>query len=395
MALNGVIRGLCCDAAKLISATSATETKVGQVRTYSSTSRSALGSEGDDIKCALASLLNNSDLNDYKSQSRRMLHPILGRTLTTVLIQSSHHTDKINMKVLILGCSGFIGLPVAQAFVRAGHIVYGVTRSPQKAKQLAAEEIIPIVSETTNFSLWLPLVASLDVIIETVGGMEIRVLSNTILNATVEAVQQYRPTHAPKLAYIYTSGTWVHGENRKDIVTDTTPITNSAELVAWRPEQEQRVITNSIVNGIVIRPSLLYGRSASILAPLFKSAYEGKVAWYGTPGGRYALIHCDDLAELYLLAAEKSSIVGGKIFDAANDFTESVDDLLQKLVEVSKAKGPYEYIKPSNLFEAAISSTSLLRPYLARALLGWRPRKAGLVEHLEIYYAAWKASEGL
>lgn len=100
MALNGVIRGLCCDAAKLISATSATETKVGQVR---STSRSALGSEGDDIKCALASLLNNSDSNDYKSQSRRMLHPILGRTLTTVLIQSSHHTDRINMKVLILG----------------------------------------------------------------------------------------------------------------------------------------------------------------------------------------------------------------------------------------------------------------------------------------------------
>ena len=36
--------------------------------------------------------------------------------------------------------SGFIGLPVARAFVRAGHVVYGLTRSLQKAKQLAADE---------------------------------------------------------------------------------------------------------------------------------------------------------------------------------------------------------------------------------------------------------------
>jgi NAD dependent epimerase/dehydratase family enzyme len=36
--------------------------------------------------------------------------------------------------------SGFIGFPAAQALVRAGHNVYGLTRSAQKAKQLIAEE---------------------------------------------------------------------------------------------------------------------------------------------------------------------------------------------------------------------------------------------------------------
>ncbi|OSX59769.1 hypothetical protein POSPLADRAFT_1048245 [Postia placenta MAD-698-R-SB12] len=299
------------------------------------------------------------------------------------------------MKVLIIGATGFIGLPVAQAFVRAGHIVYGVTRSASKAKQLAAEEIIPIIAETTDPSPWLPLIATLDVVIEAVGGMEVRVLSQKLLEATAEAAKQYRPPHAPKVTYIYTSGTWVHGDNRKEIVADTTPLTSPAELVAWRPEQEQRVVAQTTLNGIVIRPGLLYGRSASLLGLLFKNAYEGKVKWYGTPGGRYTPIHCDDLAELYLLVGEKSSLIGGKIFDAVNDFTESVDDILQKLVEVSGAKGPYEYIAPSNLFEVAITTTSLVRPYLARTLLGWQPRKAGLVDNLEIYYNAWKASEGL
>ncbi|KZT73880.1 NAD(P)-binding protein [Daedalea quercina L-15889] len=296
------------------------------------------------------------------------------------------------MKVLIIGASGFIGLPVAQALVRAGHIVYGVTRSDSKAKSLAAEEIIPIVAPIEDPSTWLPLVATLDVVIEAISG-EVKVLSEMLLTSVTEAAKQYRPPHAPKLAYIYTSGSWIHGDNRKEIISDTTPVIQSVDLVSWRPLLEQKVVTNPVLNGIVIRPALLYGRSASILGMLFKTAYEGKVRWYGTPGGRYALIHQDDLGELYRLAAEKSAVIGGLLFDAANDFTESVDDILQKLVEVSGASG-YEYIEPTNLFEKAITTTLLMRPYLARSLLGWQPRKASLVDYLQIYYNAWKATAG-
>jgi hypothetical protein len=54
------------------------------------------------------------------------------------------------------------------------------------------------------------------------------------------------------------------------------------------------------------------------------------------------------LADLYVRASERGAIVGGKIFDAANDITESADDFLEKLVEVSGASGGYEYIKPTN-----------------------------------------------
>lgn len=139
----------------------------------------------------------------------------------------------------------------------------------------------------------------------------------------------------------------MHGDDRINFVTDTTPITSPTELIAWRPAHEQAVITNPVLNGIVIRPSLLYGRSASILSALFRNAYNGKVSWYGTPGGRYAVIHADDLAAMYVLVAEKATIATGKIFDAANSTTESVDELLAKLVVVSGAKGPYEYVAPS------------------------------------------------
>ena len=49
-------------------------------------------------------------------------------------------------KVLILGATGYVGRHIANLLVQSGqHTVYGVTRTPAKAKQLAKEEIIPIV----------------------------------------------------------------------------------------------------------------------------------------------------------------------------------------------------------------------------------------------------------
>lgn len=43
-------------------------------------------------------------------------------------------------------------------------------------------------------------------------------------------------------------------------------------------------------------------------------------------------------------------------------------------------------------YEVALGATALLRPYLARSLLGWTPRKPGLVDGLETYYRSYVAS---
>ena len=174
---------------------------------------------------------------------------------------------------------------------------------------------------------------------ERVGGEIFRVVK--------DAARELRPPGAPKLAYIYTSGMWVHGDSRTEVVTDTTPIRSPLSLVAWRPELEQLIVNDQILNGIVIRPALVYGRSASHFGPFFKAASEGHISFPGSPGGRFSVLHTDDLADLYVRVTEKAAICGGLIFDAANDMTESIDDVLAALVRVSGAKS-YEYRDPTN-----------------------------------------------
>ncbi|KAF9240175.1 hypothetical protein BU15DRAFT_61513 [Melanogaster broomeanus] len=220
------------------------------------------------------------------------------------------------------------------------------------------------------------------------GTSDLRNLPIFLLNTVATA----RPAYAPKISYIYTSGIWVHGSSPNEFISDTTPL-NPITLVSWRPDVEQATLKDQRVNGIVIRPALLYGKSASLLDSLFEAAATGgKVAWYGKPGGRLAVIHPDDLADLYVRVAEKAPILGGLAIDAANESTEPTDNFLQKLIEVSGAKGPYEWLPPSNPYEEALSTTQLLRPYLAKSLLGWQPKKPGLTEGLPMYYAAWQAS---
>ena len=63
-----------------------------------------------------------------------------------------------------------------------------------------------------------------------------------------------------------------------------------------------------VVDGIVLRPSIVYGRSGSITGKLFAKAQPGQeLQWPGTPGGHWATVHVDDLVKLYVLLGEAVS----------------------------------------------------------------------------------------
>ncbi|TDL25628.1 NAD-binding protein [Rickenella mellea] len=296
------------------------------------------------------------------------------------------------MKVLVLGATGFLGLPVAQAFVRSGHEVWGQTRSQSKAKLLASEEIIPLIADPSNGPAWAEAAAKADVVINCIGGDDIVALTQKVYQVVAEAAKKARGASLPKLTYICTSGAWVYGDDRTNLVSERSPLNNPAALVKWRPEEETRILKSTEFDGIIVRPAMLYGRSGSITHMLFAQAAKGKIEWGGHKRGRMASIHVDDAAELFLRVAEAAPICKGVIFDASNNQTESVEDILINIVEVSGASG-YSFREPDNVFEQAVATTTLIRPSLGRALLGWAPKKAGFVDGMKTYYASWQAAQ--
>jgi nucleoside-diphosphate-sugar epimerase len=69
------------------------------------------------------------------------------------------------MRVFITGATGYIGFSVAQSFRRAGHQVYGLTRSLENGKLLAKNEINPIIGSLQNPNSFIKNVETSDVII--------------------------------------------------------------------------------------------------------------------------------------------------------------------------------------------------------------------------------------
>lgn len=109
------------------------------------------------------------------------------------------------VNVLVIGATGFIGLPLSTTLRHAGHIVHAVVRDPSSEKALALEkeEILTFKGDAKDGSTWAHKINDIDVVIDAADTM----LGAGIFKTVLEAAGK-RPSGAPKITYIYTSGLW-------------------------------------------------------------------------------------------------------------------------------------------------------------------------------------------
>lgn len=318
-------------------------------------------------------------------------------------------------KVLILGATGYIGRQLANLLVQSGqHTVYGVTRSSAKAKQLAKDEIVPIVcpDPVNQPDPYAEIIRSkhIDVVVDVTGadaGSHQFLDTMVLLGKERVAASKGRCLGSPKLGYIYCSGTWVHGSSHEpvndlDIVGDGAN-TPPEELVAWRVGMEKAVLNaTDVLDVMILRPALIYGREstiwASYITPVLEAAKKGAgiVEVPLDPLSRPGLIHVDDTAKAFVRAIEKVHIFPGTgvypVFDLVTS-QESMRDVFTALAHAWGFSGTVELKgHGGDLFNKAMGTNFRGSSARAKQLLGWEPtRLNGFVQDMDIYAAAFVA----
>lgn len=299
------------------------------------------------------------------------------------------------MKVFVTGANGYVGSAVAAAYSRGGHEVYGLVRSEEKGRHLAAMEVHPVVGSMQDPSSYMSAARLCQVLIHCAAEYSDQYMAldrktaDTLLTAAGE-------TGRPRL-FIYTSGVWIYGDTGDYMVDETTPL-NPPDFLTLRAEHEKMVLdaNRGRVRTLVVRPGCVYGGKGGLTAAWFESAVkEGAAKMVGDGQFRWAMVHRADLADLYLRLGE--SPWGGEVFNATDRSRFTVGECAQAASRAAGRNGAVESVpveeaaKKLGPMAEALTLNQHVDSTKAVRLLGWRPRHGGFVDGVPRYFAAWRS----
>ncbi|NGP87098.1 NAD-dependent epimerase/dehydratase family protein [Fodinibius halophilus] len=298
------------------------------------------------------------------------------------------------MDVFITGATGYIGFNIATTFRRAGYRVYGLTRSEQKAQWLQQQEIIPVIGDMKDPDSYREIASQSAVIIH--AGIDYGDDTIAIDQTTVDTLTQICKEEESPQTFIYTSGCWMHGNTGCEPADESTPI-NPIDIVQWRPEIEQQVLQGTNVNSLVLRPGCVYGKRGGMTGQWFEGAVNGTINVVGDGTNFWTMVHAEDLADAYLLAAESGR--DGEVFDISDRSRYTVRQMAEAVAQCVEGDPEINYIpteeaaKNIGVTAEAMAIDQHIVSTKTERQLGWKPNHRGFINDVQIYFDAWKAHQ--
>ena len=163
------------------------------------------------------------------------------------------------MHIFITGATGYIGGAVAARLLADGHRVFGLARTPEKARALAARGIAPVAGALVDLGTLREAAQAADAVINAASADD-----SMVAHVLVQALE------GSGKPLLHTSGTSVAADRalgeRSDVVfTEDMPLQTLPERLL-RVEVERSVLgaAGRGVRSVVIRPALLYGRGPGL-----------------------------------------------------------------------------------------------------------------------------------
>lgn len=279
------------------------------------------------------------------------------------------------MHVFITGASGYAGGAIAGRAVAAGHRVTALARTDAAAATVHALGAEPVRGDLADGRVLQAAAGRADAIVHAAvdyADPGFGRLDGLALDALLAA----------DTPIVGLSTTLVHGDTGPEPVDESRPA-DPACLQPFKVEAEARVLA---AGGTAIRPGLVHGRGGNLtLNGMLAAAIEhGAATYIGDGAARWSCVHVDDLADLTLAALERP-LAGETLHAAAADapsmreIAEAVGALAGApvvsvtLEEATAAMGP---------FAVAFTCDLVVDSGRAEALLGWAPRRPGLLDDL-------------
>ena len=294
-------------------------------------------------------------------------------------------------RVFVIGASGYLGSAIAARMVRDDNEVLGLTRSPEKARSLAAHGVIPVVGDLEKADAWRGQLKNADVAIHVADGPnDAAALDQLALAAIRDAAHDGRVRRV-----LYTSGIWVHGDTHGQVVDETSKL-DPLPLVKWRAAHEEIVfdMAELEVQGIVLRPGFVYGECRGILGGYFAEAREKRTVTCPGDGHQFwTMVHRDDVAEGYALAVEHGK--GGERYLLCDDSQLTAKQILEAIAKATSAELKHweveGVLKHLGLYGEALLSGQKVNAGKARRELGWVPRHQNFVREVDDLFREWQA----
>ena len=284
------------------------------------------------------------------------------------------------MQVFLTGATGYIGSAVADALRNAGYAVAGLARSADQERLLAARGMGAHRGDLRDPASVAEGARQADAVIHT--AFAAAEDAPQVDGAAVQAIlTELGHLNRP---FIYTSGCWVHGNTGDRVADEDTPLA-PIPFVAWRPAVEQLVLAAARrgVQGVVLRPVIVYGRGGGLVRAFVQSARErGAARIIGSGENRWTFVHVDDLADLYVRALRAPS---GTLLLGAHGPARRIRDVAEAASRAAGAGGKVEMVpleEARKTMGPVADGLAIDQQISGERLLGWRPKGPSVLEDL-------------
>ncbi|KGM35833.1 NAD-dependent epimerase/dehydratase family protein [Inquilinus limosus] len=294
------------------------------------------------------------------------------------------------MTIFLTGASGYIGGAVAVRLLRDGHRIRGLLRSPERAAQLQALGIEPVIGDLSDTALLAREAEAADAVINTASADD-RPAAEALLDALAGSGKPFLHTSGTSVVADDARGEWA-SDKIYDEDTPVEPVPGKAARVAI-----DRLIVDAARRGVrsaVLCNSLIYGtgpglnpNSVQIPALVAQARKTGVVRPVGQGLNIWSNVHVDDMADLYALALGRAP--AGAFYYVENgetSFADAAAAIARRLGLGAPQPWPADDAIAALGFGHAVyslGSNSRVRGKRARAELGWAPRHASLTGWIE------------